>query len=642
MNLETNHLVVDQFADVQILKYEVPAFEGLNLRQRKLAYYLAMAGWSGRDIIYDQNYRHNLEIRNALESVFQKNHKTQSGPSWDAFVKYLKRVWFSNGIHHHYSGNKFEPGFSMDWFCGLLKATGTPISKDALDAMFIPEKDSKKCVKNPNLDMVKHSSVNFYDELLSQEDVEGFYRPLLEAQTPNPISIGLNSKVIRLPDGRIQEQVWHVNGLYGPAISKIVDYLKLAASCAENEAQKQAIELLIRYYQTGDLQIWDQFNIAWLGAKDVVVDFINGFTEVYEDPLSMKGTFESILQIKDLEASKAMQVITDHIQWFEDQLPINPAFKKSEAKGISFAIMQVASEAGDASPATPIGVNLPNADWIRASYGSKSVSLVNIEDAYNQVSGRELLEAFCYCDIEKSRAIKYGSLASKLHTVLHEVVGHASGKLANGSGTPKQTLKSYANTIEEARADLVALYYLTDPKLISWGLFENQEVGYAAYDQFIRNGLLLQLRRIEQGQDLEEDHMRNRQLIARWALDHGGGVIKREIQKGHTYFRITDYQSLRRIFGQLLGEVQRIKSTGDYKAARDLVETYAVKVDQKIHEEVLQRVSKLHIPPYFGFVNPELTPVFENGTLIDVQLSYVNSFVDQMLDYSAKFNFLKV
>jgi dipeptidyl-peptidase III len=634
---------IERFADVQILNYEVSAFQALTLKQKKLVYYLSMAGWAGRDIIYDQNYRHNLEIREALEAIFTKCTPLIKDSQWESFEVYLKRIWFSNGIHHHYSGKKFDPGFSFKWLLDQMQKINVELSDDAIKAIFDPAYDSKKCSKDANEDLVLNSAVNFYDPTIQQKEVEDYYKPVFEAQLDKPISVGLNSRLRKEANGKIVEEIYRANGKYGSCLKKMIDCLEKAKTCAENPAQENALSLLIDYYQTGSLETWDAFNIAWVASKEGAIDFIHGFTEVYEDPLSMKATFECIVQIKDLAATKAMLVITDNIQWFEDDSPIPDEYKKRDVQGISYSIMQVVAEAGDASPATPIGVNLPNADWIRADYGSKSVSLVNIEEAYEKVSGIELLKEFCLEKSELERAEKYGALASKIHTVLHEVVGHASGKLANGVKTPKQTLKSYANTIEEARADLVALYYLLDEQLVSWGIFSSMEVGKAAYDQFIRNGLLLQLRRVELGQDIEEDHMRNRQLIALWAFEKGmnEGIIEKVIYKGKVFFAIRNYQKLRDLFAKLLHEVQRIKSEGDYAAARELVEGYAVKVDEKIHSEVLKRVSKLNIPPYSGFVNPIFQTVVEGDQILDIDLSYPPSFSAQMLFYSENFSFLK-
>ncbi len=638
--------VVDRFADKRVLHYRIPDFDKLSLQQKKLVYYLTQAGLAGRDIMYDMNYRYNLAIRHAIDKIVKDYQGERNGADWDNFMLYAKNVWFSNGIHHHYSMDKFIPAFSKEYFQSLLKATGQELSEEVLTAMFDPKTDLKKVSLDPSKDLLLASAVNFYDPDISEKEALAYYKPIIDAgDKERPLSYGINTKVVRRPDGSIGEEVWKIDGMYGPAIAEIVKWLKKAREVAENEQQKHAFDLLIQYYQTGDLKTWDDYNIAWAQTTSGDVDYINGFVEVYNDPLGFKGSYETIVQIKDFEATKRMEVLSGNAQWFEDHAPYLPQHKKKKVKGITYNVVNVAGEAGDASPSTPIGVNLPNANWIRAEYGSKSVSLGNLIEAYFNAEGSGISKEFAYDEEEIERNEKYGQLADKLETALHEVIGHASGLIEPGVGTPKETLKNYASTLEEARADLVALYYIMDPKMVELGLMPNLEVGKAAYDRYILNGMMLQLRRIEPGKDIEEAHMRNRQLIAAWALEKAmpEGIITKEVRDGKTYFKIHDYEKLREIFGQLLREVQRIKSQGDYKAGHDLVENYGVKVDPELHEEVLRRVAPLNIAPYSGFVNPRLVPVTdENGEITDIKVEYPDSFVEQMLEYAEKYSFLKV
>ncbi|MCH8553640.1 MAG: dipeptidyl peptidase 3 [Schleiferiaceae bacterium] len=641
MHTPKNTIVVDRFDDVQILRYDVPGFDKLSLSQKCLVYHLSEAGYFGRDIFWDQNFRHNLVVRNFLELIYtQANATYKTSLQWEAFEVYLKKVWFSNGIHHHYGQQKLQPKFTEIWLADIAKSIGVAIPDTVRMSLFDPAFASKKVVKDPSSDMVLQSAVNFYEPDITQAEVENFYD--LKAKhisKETPISIGLNSQIVRNVDGSLGEAVYKLGGKYGVALEKIVHHLKAAVGFAENRKQAQALQLLIKYYETGDLAIYDEFSIAWLATTEGVVDFIHGFTEVYEDPMGYKGTFEAIIQLRDAEATKRMGVMLDNINWFEANSPIPEAYKKEEVRGISYSIMNVVAEAGDASPATPIGVNLPNADWIRSKYGSKSVSLINIENAYDKASGIGLTAEFTN-DLETlERAEKHGAEASKMHTALHEVVGHGSGKLKAGVATPKETLKNYSNTIEEARADLVALYFMLDEQLVKWGILSSVEVGKAAYDQFMRNGLQLQLRRLQLGDNLEEDHMRNRQLIAKWVFERAMpiGVMSMAQVDGKSYYKIHDYNALQNLFGQLLNEIQRIKSEGDYQAARELVEAYAVNVDVELHKEVLARVEALHLPPYSGFVNPYLIPVYEGDTCVDVRLEYPESFVAQMMRYSNRY-----
>lgn len=632
----------EQFADLRLLRYQIAGWDNLSLDQKKLVYYLTQAGLSGRDITWDQYYRHNLEIRKALETVVKNYNGDKESDDWKNFMVYTKRVWFSNGIHHHYSNTKLKPEFSKDYFESLLTASNASLSAEAKDAIF-NNKDMKKVSKDPDQDLLLASAVNFYDPDITEEEAIAFYKKQIDPNTKTPISYGLNSKLVRAEDGSIKEVKWSADGMYGSAITEIIGWLEKAKGVAENEAQANALGILIEYYKTGDLKKWDEYNIAWVEATEGDIDYINSFIEVYDDPLGYKATYETVVQIKDFDASQKMAVISENIQYFEDNSPIMDVHKKPNVKGVTYKMVNVAGEAGATTPATPIGVNLPNANWIRAEHGSKSVSLANIEHAYEEAKGAGFLEEFTFTKEELERAKKYAGNSSKMHTALHEVVGHASGRLNEGVGTPKETLKNYASTLEEGRADLVALYYIMDPKLIELGLIDTMEVGKAEYDNYIRNGLMLQLRRLEVGDNIEEDHMRNRQLVAGWAYEMGkaDNVIEKKTLDGKTYFVVNDYDKLRNIFGQQLREIQRIKSEGDYEAGKKLVETYGVKVDPAIHKEVLARTEKLHIAPYSGFVQPELKPVMEGKDITDIEVVYPTDFTQQMLLYGEKYSFLK-
>jgi dipeptidyl-peptidase-3 len=632
----------ETFADKKIIRYQIPGFDQLSLNQKKLVYYLTQAGLAGRDIIYDQNYRHNLAIRSALDRIATEYKGERNNKNWEELMLYAKQVWFSSGIHHHYSNAKFTPGFSQTYFEQVAKAVGVELPAEAVRAMFDPAFDALKVAQDGD-DLVKASAVNFYDPTITQAEAERFYTELRK-NLPDPrVSAGLNSRLARGADGKIYEQVYKADGLYGPAIREIIKWLELAASVAENEPQAKALRLLIEYYRTGDLRKWDEYNIAWSQATQGDIDYINSFIEVYQDPMGLKASYESIVQINDFEASARMKVVADNAQWFEDNSPVMPEHRKPRVTGITYKVVTVAGEAGDASPATPIGVNLPNAEWIRADYGSKSVSLGNITEAYEKADGPGLLQEFAHDQEEIARAQKHGSLAGKMHTALHEVLGHASGVLEPGVGTPGETLKNYASPLEEARADLFALYYIMDPKLVQLGLIESDEVGKAEYDSYLRNGLMLQLRRIEPGATIQQAHMRNRQMVSKWVMEKGvaAGAVSFVKRNGKTYIDIADYQKLRELFGQLLREVQRIKSQGDYEAARKLFEAYGVQVDAAIHAEVLRRSASLNIPPYGGFINPRLVPVTNNkGEIADVKVEYPDDFTAQMLEYGRLYNFL--
>ena len=634
---------VDQFADVRVLRYQVPGWEQLTLQQKQLCYYLNMAGLAGRDIIWDQNYKHNLKIRRALEKIMAGYKGERTGADWDAFLLYAKQVFYSNGIHHHYSNDKHDATFPQAYFEMLLKESGAALAPEVVAVIFDAAIDAKKVSLDPEKDLVLASAVNFYGEDISQKEVEDFYAPMEKQGGLAPLSYGINSKLVRGPDGKPMERIYKVGGMYGEALAESIKWLEKAAGVAENEQQKKAIELLIQYYRTGDLKTWDDFNVAWVKDTQSSVDFILGFVEVYNDPLGKRGSYEACIEVNDPEATRAMSVIQENAQWFEDNSPLLPAHKKKSVVGITYRFINTVGEAGDAAPSTPVGVNLPNANWIRDSIGSKSVSLGNISDAYDKSSGVSSLEVFCHDTTEIALAKQYGSLAGKLHTALHEVVGHASGQLEPGVGETDATLKSYASTLEEGRADLMALYYVMDPKLVELGVMPSTDVGKAEYDAYIRNGLLTQLRRIKPGKDVEESHMRNRMWVSAWVFEKGkaDGVIAKVTRDSTTYYDIQNYEKLRILFGELLREVQRIKSQGDYEAGKALVETYGVKVDPALHMEVLARAEKIKTAPYAGFIQPEMVPVIDaNGNFTDVKLEYPTDFIGQMLMYGQKHSFL--
>ena len=634
---------MEQVADLGILRYKIHGFDKLTLNQKLLVYCLNESGLSGRDIMYDQNYRHNLAIRDALEQVMRLYEGKREGKDWEAFEEYLKRVWFSNGIHHHYSNDKFIPGFSQAFLEKALDQVGVSLSDEIMEVLFNPKIDNKKVSQDPNKDLVKYSAVNFYGPQVSQADVENYYTKIIDKNDKTPISYGLNSRLIKNDKGQLVEEVYAANGKYGKALLPVAQWLDVAEPYSENEAQRAALVKLTNYYMKGDLNMWDDYNIAWTQATEGDIDYISGFVEVYNDPMGYRGSFESIVQIKDFDASARMKKVANEAQWFEDNSPIMDDHKKKDVKGISYNVVTVAGESGDASPSTPIGVNLPNANWIRVDYGSKSVSLGNIIEAYNEASGPGLLTEFSYDEKEIKRAQEYGKLAGKIHTALHEVIGHASGQLEAGVATPKETLKNYASPIEEARADLVSLYFIVDDKMVDMGLMPSIEVGKAAYDQYLKNGYMLQLRRIEPGNNIEQAHMRNRHAVSSWVLEKGveDGAVAFIVRKGKTYIEIKDYMKLRVHFGTLLREIQRIKSQGDYAAAVKFFETYGVQVNQKIHKEVLARSEKLNIPPYYGFINPEMELVVDdNGTITDVAVTYPTDFSEQMLRYSDRYGYL--
>ncbi len=642
---DTFEYVVEQFADIKVLRYQIPGWENLTLKEKKLVYYLTQAGYSGRDIGWDQHYKNNLKIRKSLENIYVNYKGDKKSEDWKNFEIYLKRVWFASGIHHHYSNDKIKPSFSEAYFNGLLKATKTNLSP-AIVAILFNDADAKKVNLDESKGLLEGSAINFYDKGITAKEVEDFYAKKNSPDPKRQYSFGLNSKLIRNSNGQLEEKVWKSGGMYGVAIDKIVYWLEKAQTVAENKKQGDAIGLLISYYKTGSLKTWDDYNIAWSQATEGNIDYINSFIEVYNDPLGYRGSYESIVQIKDFDMSKKMEAVSKNAQWFEDNSPLIPEHKKKNVVGVSYKTVVVAGESGDSSPATPIGVNLPNADWIRAEHGSKSVSLGNIIDSYAKAGGKGKLKEFANDAEEIALAEKYAELGDKMHTALHEVIGHASGQINPNVGTPKETLKSYASTLEEGRADLVGLYFAYSPKLQELGLVDDwKKLGMESYDSYIRNGLMGQLVRLEPGANIEEAHMRNRQYVSAWAFEKGkaDNVIEKITRNGKTYFNITNYEKLHDIFGQLLREIQRIKSEGDYAAGKALVENYGVKVDQKLHTEVLERNKQFASAPYSGFVNPVLVPkVDAKGEIISIEVMQPKSFEEQMLNYSKNYGFLPI
>ncbi len=634
--------VADRFADIEVLRYKVPDFENLTLKQKQLIYHLTEAAIAGRDILWDQNGRYNLEIRRMLENVYKNYKGDRKSADFKAFEKYLKQVWFANGIHHHYSMDKFKPEFSQKFLTDAVKALPAKERPSDLDMLmkviFDPAFMAKRVNQAEGQDLIRTSANNFYENV-SQAEVEAYYNALKDTTDLTPISYGLNSRVVK-ENGKVKEQVYKIGGLYSPAIERIVSELKKAAEFAENDKQKSVIDALVRYYETGDLKTFDEYSILWVDDTDSRVDFINGFIESYGDPLGMTGSWESIVNFKNNEASHRTETISREAQWFEDRSPVDPRFRKPQVKGVTAKVITAAILAGDAYPATPIGINLPNANWIRATHGSKSVTLENITQAYDEAShGNGFNEEFVIDKETSDLMDKYLFITDNLHTDLHECLGHGSGRLL--PGVDPDALKAHGSTLEETRADLFALYYLADPKLIELGLLDNPDAYKAEYYKYILNGLMTQLMRIEPGKDVEEAHMRNRKLISEWAYEHGkkDNVIEYVTRDGKTFIKINDYGKLRELFGRLLGEIQRIKSEGDYEAGRDLVEKYAVKVDPKIHREVLDRYAKLNIAPYKGFVNPVYTLIKDNkGNVTDVTVSYTEDYIPQMLRYSRDYS----
>jgi len=632
----------EQFSDLKVLRYQIPGFDKLTLNQKKFVYYLTEAGLYGRDIMYDQNYRHNLKIRRALENIYLNFNGNKNDNQWKSFEIYLKRIWFSNGIHHHYSNDKFDPDFSQEYLKNLMNETNTELNNQVFDLIF-NDVDSKKVNRDKSKGIIIGSSVNFYDPDITEEEVENFYNNIKVPDPKKPISLGLNSKLVR-EDGVLKEKVWKKGGMYSESIEKIIENLEIAKKYAENKKQADALGLLIKYYETGDLKIWDDYNVAWVETTEGDVDYINGFIEVYNDPKGYRGSYESVVQIKDFEMSKKMSAISSEAQWFEDNSTIMDVHKKKNVVGISYNTVNVAGEAGDASPSTPIGINLPNANWIRANHGSKSISLGNILYAYGNAGSSGRLEEFAYSKEEIELEKKYGKDADNLHTALHEVIGHASGQIVDGVGTPKETLKNYASSLEEARADLVGLYFIVDKKMEELGISpSSKDMGRTSYDGYIRNGLMTQLIRIKLGDDVEQAHMRNRQTVSKWVYEKGlsENVIEKIVENDKTYFVINDYEKLRVLFGELLREIQRIKSEGDYEAGKNLIENYGVKIDQELHAEILKRNEKFTSAPYSGFINPVLTPELDDkGEIIDIKVEQPENFAVQMIEYASRYSTL--
>ena len=621
----------ERFADLQMLRYKVEGFENLTLKQKTFIYYLQEAALYGRDILFDQNGKYNLRIRKMLEDVYVNYQGDRESKNFKALETYLKRMWFSNGIHHHYGSEKFVPEFTRKWLqdCAVC-------SDEIADVIFKPGVLQKRVNLAEGEDVVKTSASNYYENGTQKEAEEFYAKQKAEGDSLHPVMYGMNSRLVKTKNGTIIEKKWTINGLYGNAIKKIVENLELARPFAEDEQQQKVIDLLISYYKTGDLKTFDQYSIAWVENTAPLVDFVNGFIECYGDPLGLKCSWESIVNFKDIEATKRTETLSANAQWFEDHSPVAPEFKKEKVKGITAKVIKAAILAGDLYPSTAIGINLPNSDWVRAEHGSKSVTIGNLTDAYNQAAkGNGMLQEFAYGKEEIALIEKYGDLTDDLHTDLHECLGHGSGKLLEG--VDGDSLKAYGSTIEEARADLFALYYLADPKLVELGLLPNAEAYKASYIAQMQNGLLTQLVRINLGNNIEEAHMRNRALIARWAFEHGkkDNVMELVKRDGKTFVKINDYSKLRHLFGELLAEIQRVKSTGDFKGAQTLVETYGVKIDPELHREILDRYAKLNITPYKGFINPVYTAVRDNdGNITDVKISYTEGYAEQMLRYS--------
>lgn len=645
--------IVDRFADIEILRYQVPGIEELTLQQKRLLFHLSEAALMGRDILFDQNNRYNLAIRRSLEAIYIHDKTDRNDPQFKALETYLKRIWFANGIHHHYSEDKFKPDFTAEYFAACIRRLdekNIPLRKnqtvdqwlaEITPIIFRPDIMPKRTVQSTDIDPIVASSNNYYEGDITLEEVESFYANMKKPDDPTPVSYGLNSRLVK-KDGRLFEETWKVGGLYTEAIEQIIIELEKATPFTENDQQKAVIETLIEYYRTGDLKTFDAYAILWVNDMQSAVDFVNGFTETYGDPLGMKASWESTVNFINLEATKRTQIISNQAQWFEDHSPTDPRFKKKEVKGVSAKVITVAMLGGDCYPSTPIGINLPNADWIRRDHGSKSVTIENITQAYDKASqGNGFNDEFAWSETERDLMKKYGYMTDNLHTDLHECLGHGSGMTLPNTDT--DALKTYSSTLEETRADLFALYFLADNKIIELGLLPDSEAYKSEYYKFMMNGLMTQLARIEAGKDIEEAHMRNRQLIARWVYEKGkaGNIVELKERAGKTYVVVNDYNKLRELFGKLLAEVQRIKSEGDFEAGKQLVETYGIKVDPKLHHEVINRYAKLNLAPYKGFVNPVMTEVKnESDEVIDIKLDYTEEYTRQMLRYSEKYSFL--
>ena len=632
---------IDSFADLKVMRYQIPGWEDLTLQQKEYAFHLAEAAKYGRDILWDQNCKENLRIRHALEAILQADGIDKGAPGYADFLEYAKRVFFSNGIHHHYAEDKIFPACEREYFAGLLEQAGVQ-DEGLLEIIYNPAIYPQRRSTNTAGDIIKESAVNFYDGV-TREEVEKYYAGIMDPKDPEPISYGLNTKVVKDASGKVVELPWKVGGIYSPAIEKICEELAKAKEVAENDIQKRAIGLLIEYYQTGDLRKWDAFNIEWVKDTIGTVDFINGFVEDYNDPLGRKGAWEGYVNIKDFEASKRTEILSANAQWFEDNSPVDPRFKKKTVKGISAKVINAVCLAGDSYPSTPIGINLPNADWIRKEHGSKSVTIANITHTYDY-SAQEMptstLTEFAYNKKEVEMAKKWGTLADEIHTDLHECLGHGSGQLLPGVSTT--AMGEYASALEEARADLFGLYYTADPKMVELGIMPDPEAYKAEYASYIRNGLMVQFTRVEPGRPNTEAHMQNRKLIAEWCYEKGAAdkVIEKKVRDGKTYFVVNDYVKLRALFAELLAEIQRIKSEGDYQAGKNLIETYAVHIDPELHQEVLERYKALNLKPYGGFINPDIRPVEKDGSIVDYEVVYTDDYLGQMMYYGQKYSTL--
>ena len=630
--------LIDEFADLKVMRYRIPGWEELSLRQKEYVYHLAEAAKWGRDIYFEQNCEGNLRLRKVIEKIINEYAGDRTTADYLSFEVYAKRVFFSNGVHHHYAEDKFFPECSKEYFASLMESVGA-FDQGILDFVYDRESGQQRRSTSQEGDIVTLSAVNYY-EGVTRKEVEDYYASIEDKNDPRPIAYGLNTKVVK-KDGKVTELPWCVGGLYSDLITKICDELEKAAAVAENDTQRKCISLLVDYYRTGDLRKWDEYNVAWVGEIEGTVDFVNGFVEDYNDPLGRKGAWEGNVNIKDHKASERTEILSANAQWFEDNSPVDPRFRKPEVKGVSAKVINVACISGDSYPSTPIGINLPNADWIRKEYGSKSVTIANITHAYDQAaneSPNNMLDEFAWDDAEKELIRKWGSYADEIHTDLHECLGHGSGQLLPGVATT--AMGEYSSTLEETRADLFGLYYSADPKLVELGIMPDAEAYKAEYSSYIRNGLFTQFTRVELGAKNTEAHMQNRKLIAQWCYEKGmkDNVIEKKTRDGKTYFVINDYPALRNLFAELLAEIQRIKSEGDYEAGKNLVETYAVNIDPQLHKEVLERYAKLNLKPYGGFVNPDIVPVIKDGKVVDYTLEYTDSFLDQQLKYGRDYS----
>ena len=633
--------LIDEFAELKIMRYRIPGWDGLTLRQKEYVYHLGEAAKYGRDILWDQHCKANLPIRHAIENILVNYGGDRECRDFQDFTVYAKRVFFSNGIHHHYAEDKFFPGCPREYFASLMDAVGIPAAEasELLEIIYNPDIYPQRKSNSSEGDIVALSAVNFYDGV-TREEVENYYHGIQNPDDPEPISYGLNTKVVKGDDGVVREEVWKIGGIYSPALEKIAAELEKASAVAENDLQKQYIATLIEYYHTGDLRLWDKYNIEWVQDTLGTVDFVNGFVEDYTDPLGRKGSWEGLVNIKDHEASERTEILSENAQWFEDNSPVDPRFRKKTVKGITAKVINATTLGGDCYPSTPIGINLPNADWIRKEHGSKSVTIANITHAYDlaaQESPKSTLNEFAWDENEIAAAKKYLSLTDEIHTDLHECLGHGSGQIL--PGVSPNALKEYSSTLEETRADLFGLYYIADPRLVELGILPDMEAYKAQYSNYIRNGLMVQFSRVELGRKNTEAHMQNRKLIAEWCYEQGlaDNVIEKKVRDGKTYFVVNDYEALRGLFGKLLAEVQRIKSEGDYAAGKALVETYAVNIDPALHKEVRERYDALGLKPYGGFVNPEIIPVTRNGKVVDYRVEYPDDYLGQMLEYGRKY-----